>query len=97
VSVNEPILKNNHCENYIFGLKHKFLGVDIIKYIRKVKKHFTSIMVLSEENKESFILRGNEFGFSSNLFNSVDNNIRLSLLKNRHLVGVNAIPVMSEL
>jgi hypothetical protein len=54
-------------------------------------------MVLSEENKESFILRGNEFGFSSNLFNSVDNNIRLSLLKNRHLVGVNAIPVMSEL
>jgi CheY-like chemotaxis protein len=90
VSVNEPILKNNHCEKYVFGLAHKILGIDVIKYIRKVKKHFTSIMVLSNNNKESFILRGNEFGFSSNLFNSVDNNIRESLLKSRHLISVSA-------
>lgn len=96
VCVNEPLLKSNHCEKYVFGLTHKILGIDVIKYIRKVKKHFTSIMVLSEENKENFILRGNEFGFSSNLFNSVDNNIRISLLKSRQLIGINPLPTTLE-
>jgi DNA-binding response OmpR family regulator len=91
VCINEPLLKSNHCEKYVFGLAHKILGIDIIKHIRKVKKHFTSIMVLSEDTKENFILRGNEFGFSSNLFNSVDNNIRLSLLKCRQLIADNSI------
>jgi CheY-like chemotaxis protein len=86
VCIDETLLKNNQTEQYVFGLNHEILGIDFIKYIRKVKKHFTSIMVLSEDANENFILKGNEFSFSSNLFNSVDNNVRLSLLKSRQLI-----------
>ncbi|WP_367773199.1 glycosyltransferase [Flavobacterium sp. WC2421] len=62
--INMPVLTNSIDTNQPFSVNDKASGLEIVKYIKQVKKHDTPVMILSGNNDEEVILKGFELGVS---------------------------------
>jgi CheY-like chemotaxis protein len=62
--INMPVLTNSIDANQPFSVNDKASGLEIVKYIKQIKKHDTPVMILSGNNDEEVILKGFELGAS---------------------------------
>lgn len=62
--INMPVLTSSVEVNQPFSVNDKASGLEIVKYIKQVKKHDTPVMILSGNNDEEVILKGFELGVS---------------------------------
>jgi CheY-like chemotaxis protein len=62
--INMPVLSNGDTMDLPVDINDKASGLEIVKYIKKIKKHDIPVMILSGNNDEDVILKGFELGVS---------------------------------
>jgi DNA-binding response OmpR family regulator len=62
--INMPVLSNGNSMDLPVDINDKASGLEIVKYIKKIKKHTIPVMILSGNNDEDVILKGFELGVS---------------------------------
>jgi CheY-like chemotaxis protein len=62
--INMPVLTSSIDTNQPFSVNDKASGLEIVKYIKQIKKHDTPVMILSGNNDEEVILKGFDLGVS---------------------------------
>ncbi len=62
VDINMPVLEIESQKNDTTNINEKASGLEIVKYIKKIKKHETPVMILSGNNEEEIIVKGYELG-----------------------------------
>jgi CheY-like chemotaxis protein len=62
--INMPVLTGSVDTNQPFSVNDKASGLEIVKYIKQIKKHDTPVMILSGNNDEEVILKGFDLGVS---------------------------------
>lgn len=60
--INMPMLSSLDNSDQPFNINDKASGLEIVKYIKMIKKHNTPVMILSGNNDEEIILKGFELG-----------------------------------
>lgn len=60
--INMPMLSSIDNSDQPFNINDKASGLEIVKYIKMIKKHNTPVMILSGNNDEEIILKGFELG-----------------------------------
>ncbi|WP_298155958.1 glycosyltransferase [Flavobacterium sp.] len=60
--INMPVLATGKQQNDTTHINDKASGLEIVKYIKKIKKHDTPVMILSGNNDEDIIVKGFELG-----------------------------------
>jgi CheY-like chemotaxis protein len=60
--INMPVLTSANREDQPININDKASGLEIVKYVKKIKKHDIPVMILSGNNKEEIILKGFELG-----------------------------------
>jgi len=60
--INMPVLEIENQKNDTTNINEKASGLEIVKYIKKIKKHTTPVMILSGNNEEEIIVKGFELG-----------------------------------
>lgn len=60
--INMPVLEIDSQKNDTTNINEKASGLEIVKYIKKIKKHATPVMILSGNNEEEIIVKGFELG-----------------------------------
>lgn len=87
--INMPVLTNLIEMNQPFSINDKASGLEIVKYIKKVKKHNIPVMILSGNNDEDVILKGFELGVSDYMKKPVSLNEIGARVK--RLIGANKV------
>ncbi|WP_298147742.1 glycosyltransferase [Flavobacterium sp.] len=62
VDINMPVLEIDSQKNDTTNINEKASGLEIVKYIKKIKRHATPVMILSGNNEEEIIVKGFELG-----------------------------------
>ena len=62
VDINMPVLPTKNNEMLSLGVNEKASGLEIIKYIKTIKKHETPVMILSGNTDEEVIEKGFNLG-----------------------------------
>lgn len=62
--INMPVLAEGNTRNLPISINDRAAGLEIVKYIKNIKKHDTPVMILSGNNDEDVILKGFELGVS---------------------------------
>ena len=62
--INMPVLADENAKDLPFTVNDTAAGLEIVKYIKNIKKHDTPVMILSGNNDEDIILKGFELGVS---------------------------------
>lgn len=62
--INMPVLADESAKDLPFTVNDTAAGLEIVKYIKNIKKHDTPVMILSGNNDEDIILKGFELGVS---------------------------------
>jgi len=62
--INMPVLCEGNSRNLPIAVNEKAAGLEIVKYIKSIKKHDIPVMILSGNNDEDIILKGFELGVS---------------------------------
>jgi len=60
--INMPVLTSSDRADQPFDINDKASGLEIVKYIKMIKKHDIPVMILSGNNDEEIILKGFELG-----------------------------------
>lgn len=60
--INMPVLEIESQKNDTTNINDKASGLEIVKYIKKIKKHATPVMILSGNNDEEIIVKGFDLG-----------------------------------
>lgn len=60
--INMPVLEIESQKNDTTNINEKASGLEIVKYVKKIKKHATPVMILSGNNEEEIIVKGFELG-----------------------------------
>ena len=62
VDINMPVLPNTDENSITLNVNDKASGLEIVKYIKRIKKHEIPVMILSGNTDEAIISRGFELG-----------------------------------
>lgn len=60
--INMPVLEVESQKNDTTNINEKASGLEIVKFIKKIRKHDTPVMILSANNAEDIIVKGFELG-----------------------------------
>jgi len=60
--INMPVLEIESQKNDTTNINEKASGLEIVKYIKKIKKHTTPVMILSGNSDEEIIVKGFDLG-----------------------------------
>jgi CheY-like chemotaxis protein len=92
--INMPVLANSTNTNQPFSVNDKASGLEIVKYIKQVRKHDTPVMILSGNNDEEVILKGFELGVSDYMKKPLSLNEIGARVK--RLIGANEVAVVDN-
>ena len=92
--INMPVLTSADRADQPFNINDKASGLEIVKYIKGIKKHDIPVMILSGNSNEDIILKGFELGAADYMKKPLGLNEIGARVK--RLIGANAVNPVSN-
>jgi len=92
--INMPVLTSADRADQPFSINDKASGLEIVKYIKGIKKHDIPVMILSGNSNEDIILKGFELGAADYMKKPLGLNEIGARVK--RLIGANAVSLVNN-